>query len=94
MLVRAILIVKNPGAESWEGLGTHEFGVLPRVGECIGLDVNGWGYLYEVVAIHHPGERAANWTDAEGYGVDIYAVRLGLVEDMVRRLFEESSVAE
>ncbi len=94
MLLRAILIVKNPGADSWEGLGTHEFGVLPRVGEHISLDVNGWGYLYEVVAVHHPGEREGNRISTEDYGVDIYAVRLGTNGEVVQRLFEESAVPE
>ena len=35
----AIVIVKNPGENNWEGLGTHEFRVLPRRGERIDLDV-------------------------------------------------------
>ena len=85
-MVSAILIVKNPESTSWEPMGTHEFTVLPRVGEHISLDINGDGYLYGVVGVHHPGEPADS-------GVDIYAVRLGMVSDEVLRLFRESVTA-
>lgn len=83
----AIVIVKNPGRESWEGLGTHRFRVLPRVGERIDLDVDGIGYSYEVVAVHHPLEPA----DAAG---DIFAVRIGTIPDVLTRLFRESQAAK
>ena len=52
-MVSAILIVKNPDSTNWEPMGTHEFTVLPRVGEHISLDINGDGYLYGVVGVHH-----------------------------------------
>ena len=85
-MVWAILIVKNPDSTRWEPMGTHEFTVLPRVGEHISLDINGDGYLYGVVGVHHPGE------PADG-GVDIYAVPLAMVSDEVLRLFRESVTA-
>ncbi|MDQ3832798.1 MAG: hypothetical protein M3315_04015 [Actinomycetota bacterium] len=85
-MVWAILIVKNPDSTRWEPMGTHEFTVLPRVGEHISLDINGDGYLYGVVGVHHPGE------PADG-GVDIYAVLLAMVSDEVLRLFRESVTA-
>ena len=85
-MVWAILIMKNPDSTRWEPMGTHEFTVLPRVGEHISLDINGDGYLYGVVGVHHPGE------PADG-GVDIYAVLLAMVSDEVLRLFRESVTA-
>ncbi len=86
-MVSAIVVVKDPGRDGWEGMGTRNFRVLPRVGERIDLDVDGIGYSYEVVAVHHPLAPA----DAAG---DVYAVRLGTITDVVKRLFEESLAAE
>ena len=85
-MVSAILIVKNPGSNKWEGMGTHEFAVLPRVGDNIDLDIDGIGYSYGVVAVHHPGEPAST-------AGDIYAVRLGTTSDVVLGLFENSIAA-
>ena len=82
-MVSAMVMVKDPGRDNWEGLGSHDFLVLPRVDERIDLDVSGVGYSYKVVAVHHPLDPA----DAAG---DIYAVRLGTIPDVVKRLFEES----
>lgn len=85
-MVSAMVLVKNPGRNNWEGLGSHDFRVLPRVGERVDLDLSGIGYSYEVVAVHHPLEPA----DTAG---DVYAVRLGTITDVVKGLFEESPSA-
>lgn len=80
----AIVIVKNPGNDNWEGLGDHEFRVMPCKGERIDFnDPDGIGYSYEVVAVHHPLNPAST-------AGDVYAVRIGTVTDTVVRLFEES----
>lgn len=82
----AIVMVKNPGQSNWEGLGTHRFQVLPQIGERIDIDVEGTGYSYEVVAVHHPEEPATN-------AADVYAVRISTVTEAAMRLFEESPPA-
>lgn len=80
----AIVIVKTPGNDAWEGLGTHEFRVMPRKGERIDFDdPDGIGYSYEVVAVHHPQDPVTT-------AGDVYAVRIGTVTDTAVRLFEES----
>lgn len=80
----AIMIVKNPGNDNWEGLDEHEFRVMPRKGERIDFnDADGIGYSYEVVAVHHPLDPATT-------AGDVYAVRIGTVTDTSVRLFEKS----
>ena len=87
-MISAVVIVKNPGKDNWEGLGTHEFRVLPRAGERVELNIEGIGYSYEVVAVHHPLDPSPTG------GVDIYAVRIGTVTDVTIRLLEDSPTAE
>lgn len=86
-MISALVIVKNPGNDKWEGLGDHEFEILPRVGERILTDIDGIGYVYEVVAIVHP-------FDPSGSIGDVYAVRIGTITDVNARLFRESPAAE
>lgn len=81
------LIAKIPGYRNWEGLGTHEFKVLPRVGDhIVRNEEDGIGYAYEVVGVHHPAEP----TDSTG---DVYVVRAGTITDTNMRLFKESTEA-
>lgn len=79
-IVEAMVMVKEPGATSWRGLGSKQFRVLPRVGDSIGMDVEGVGYLYQVVSVHHPIDLAAT-------AGDVYAVRRGMLVDELGELF-------
>lgn len=83
--MKAMLMVKNPEAEHWEGCGQKEFQVLPRVGEHIEvtLEKEGIAYLYEVAAVHHPERPATS-------AVDIYGVRCGEKGQAVKNLYHET----
>jgi hypothetical protein len=61
-----------------EGLGRHEFYVLPRMGDYIvANDPKGIGHAYRVVEVHHP-------IDPTSTAGDIYVVDAGdLVEHQI-----------
>jgi hypothetical protein len=65
--VKVMLIVRHEGASKWEGMGSREYAVLPRIGESVELDVDGIGCSYRVVMVRHPETPTSN-------AADLYAV--------------------
>lgn len=41
--ITAMLMLKVPGKDNWQGMGRKAFSVLPRTGELIEYDVDGIG---------------------------------------------------
>jgi hypothetical protein len=76
---KVMMFVKMPKGDHWEGFGSREFEVIPRIGEYIGDDE----YIYRVVSIHHP----ISQTMTAG---DLYAVQVGKGMDFIKSLFEKS----
>lgn len=62
-MIEFMVLKKQPDG-SWEGLGTHQFRAVPRVGEHIEMnDEQGIGQVYEVIAVIHPLDAAGNAGD-------------------------------
>lgn len=78
-VVEAMVMAVGGGREQPEGRGRYRFTVLPRVGEQIELMDGDQAYLFEVVAIHHPGEPAST-------AGDIYVRRLGPTAEVIKSL--------
>lgn len=62
-MFRFIVIEQKVGSKP-KGLGEHEFHATPRIGEHIEMnDDQGIGQIYEVIAVIHPFDAAANAGD-------------------------------
>lgn len=78
-MTKVMLIVRKQGSSKWQGLGTHEFAELPRIGDGIELEFDGEAQLFRVVAFHHP-ERP---TVTAG---DVFAVYVGPTAQAIGQL--------
>ena len=85
--ITAMLMVKGPDQDQWQGMGQKEFAVLPRIGEFIEIDVDDVGYMYKVVNVVHPSEPTVNM-------VDIYIAELGKASDVQKQLFDSAELPE
>jgi len=83
--ITAMLMVKVPNQDHWQGMGQKAFTVLPRIGEFIEINVDDVGYTYSVVAVAHPSEPTVNMGD-------IYIVELGKTPDVLKQLFESAKL--
>jgi hypothetical protein len=73
-------------ANEIEGLGVHEFRIMPRVGEHIIRNVEEIGQAYQVATVHHPDEPTMTMGD-------IYIVYVGNLLDHLESLIVASQNA-
>ncbi|MGG6267537.1 hypothetical protein [Leptolyngbya sp. AN10] len=85
--ITAMLMVKVPDKEHWQGMGSKAFSVLPRTGELIEYDIDGTAHVCKVVAVAHPSEPTVNIGD-------IYAVQLGKTTDVLKQIFDAAELPE
>ena len=92
IMVKAMLMAKIPASARWEGMGQHEFAVLPRVGEHIELAYGERkdGYLFRVVAVIHGGKPSGTTDGPSMEAGDVLMVQVGPTADVMIRLFKES----
>ncbi len=79
--VTAFILVKNPGATMWEGMGARSFATLPRNNELIELEVGERAYLYRVVAVVHGNNRH------DIHAGHVFAVQVGKKSAVLEALF-------
>lgn len=78
-----LLIVKFPDKKEPDGLGTHRFRVIPRVGEYIEKEIEGKGVVFRVVAVIHNGVGPNEEFQGERYFGNVYAVYAGPTQDVI-----------
>jgi len=85
-MVDVIVKAKLPGEKTWAAYGLRSFAVLPRIGEIVGIDIDGKSHAFRVVDVHHPIEPIGTL----GTAGDLYLSQVGTLSEEIKDLFERS----
>ena len=77
---------KRPNGTEWGNLGSYHLFTVPRIGEAITVNVEGYETVFEVVAVHHATQPAS-------CAGELYVVQTGGLLDVLERLFDETPPA-